>query len=108
MEQTDPVSSRFHSHEVHPLTRSVAGQAIVNRLVENPGRVAQSLSGVAGLSLSVETFVHAERHPDSPLGRAVHFSGDAIQRLFATREPDAEQMKVGAAALEAALAAERG
>ena len=90
------------------LAFSVAGQVIVNRLVENPGRVAQSLSGVAGLSLSVETFVHAERHPDSPLGRAVHFSGDAIQRLFATREPDAEQMKVGAAALEAVLAAERG
>lgn len=89
------------------LVFSVAGQAIVNRLVENPGRIAQSVSGVAGLSLSVETFVHAERHPDSPLGRAVHFSGDAIQRLFATREPDAEQMKVGAAALEAVLAAER-
>lgn len=87
---------------------SVAGQVIVNRLVDSPGRVTQSLSGVAGLSLSVETFVHAERHPDSPLGRAVHFSGDAIQRLFATREPDSEQMKVGAAALDAVLAAERG
>jgi len=90
------------------LVFSVAGQVVVNRLVENPGRVAQSLSGVAGLSLSVETFVHAERHPDSPLGRAVHFSGHEIQRLFATREPDAEQMEVGAAALEAVLAAERG
>lgn len=89
------------------LVFSVAGQLIVNKLVEKPGRVAQSVSGVAGLSLSVETFVHAERHPDSPLGRAVHFSGDAIQRLFATREPDAEQMKVGAAALDAVLEAER-
>ena len=38
----------------------------------------------------------------------MHFSGDAIQRLFATREPDEEQMKVGAAALDAVLAAERG
>lgn len=87
---------------------SIAGQVIVNKLVENPGRVAQSVSGVAGLSLSVETFVHAERHPDSPLGRAVHFSGHEIQRLFATREPDAEQMEVGAAALAAVLEAERG
>ena len=87
---------------------SAAGQLIVNRLLERPGRVAQSLSSVAGLSLSVETFVHAERHPDSPLGRAVHLCGDAIQRLFATREPNAEQMQVGAAALEAVLAAERG
>ena len=90
------------------LVFSVAGQLIVNRLVERPGRLEQSLSGVAGLSLSVETFVHADRHPDSPLGRAVHFGGDAIQRLFATREPTSEQMEIGAAALEAVLAAERG
>jgi uncharacterized protein YqhQ len=38
----------------------------------------------------------------------VHFSGHAIQRLFATREPNAEQMKVGVAALEAVLEAEHG
>ena len=87
---------------------SVAGQLIVNRLIERPGRIAQSAAGLAGVSLSVETFVHAERHPDSPLGRSIHASGDAIQRLFATREPSPEQLEVGVAALEAALAAEQG
>lgn len=87
---------------------SVAGQVLVTRLLENPGRIAQSASGLAGLSLSVETFVHAERHPDSPLGRAIHAIGDAIQRLFATREPNADQLEVGVAALDAALIAERG
>jgi uncharacterized protein YqhQ len=88
------------------LVFSAAGQLLVNRLVERPGRLVQGAAGVAGLSLSVETFVHAEKHPNSPLGRAVHFAGDAIQRLFATREPTAEQMEIGAAAMEAALEAE--
>jgi uncharacterized protein YqhQ len=88
------------------LVFSAAGQLLVNRVVERPGRLVQGAAGVAGLSLSVETFVHAEKHPNSPLGRAVHFAGDAIQRLFATREPTAEQMEIGAAAMEAALEAE--
>ena len=85
---------------------SLAGQILLQRLVENPGRLAQAGSGLAGLSLSVETFVHAEKHPGSPLGRAVHASGDAIQRLLATREPTEEQLEVGVAALAAALEAE--
>lgn len=87
---------------------SAAGQLIVERLLERPGRIARGVSGLLGLSLSVEVFVRAEREPDSPLGRAVHAVGDAIQRLIATREPSAEQLEVGVAALEAVLAAERG
>jgi len=87
---------------------SVATQVVVDRLVESPGRLVRGLSSVVGLSLSVETFVHAEKHPDSALGRAIHASGTAIQRLFATREPSAEQLEVGVAALAAALAAEHG
>lgn len=87
---------------------SLAGQLIVDRLIENPGRVARSISGLAGISLSVETFVHAEKHPDSFAGRAIHASGHTIQRLFATREPSGEQLEVGIAALAAVLQAEAG
>ena len=86
---------------------STLGQLAVETLVEQPGRVARGISGVAGLSLSVEVFVHADKHPDSPLGRAVHWAGDTIQRLFATREPSPEQMEVGIAALAAVLEAEQ-
>ena len=88
------------------LAFSVAGQALLDRAVREPGPLARGASSVAGLSLAVETFAFAERHPGSPLGRAVHASGDTIQRAFATREPSAEQLEVGIAALEAILEAE--
>ena len=87
---------------------SIAGQLTVDRLIEHPGRLARTVSGIAGLSLSVEAFVAAERHPDSPLGRAVHAAGHEIQARFATREPTTEQLDVAIAALDAVLAAERG
>ena len=87
---------------------STIGQLAVDAFVENPGRVARGISGIAGLSLSVEVFVHADKHPGSPIGRAIHWAGDAIQRLFATREPTPQQMEVGVAALAAVLEAEQG
>jgi uncharacterized protein YqhQ len=87
---------------------SAAGQLIVDRLIERPGRLARAVSGLAGLSLAVEVFVAADRHPDSPIGRAVHGAGHAIQSSFATREPTPEQLEVAVAALDAVLAAEQG
>ncbi len=88
------------------LVTSVAGQLVVDRLIDEPGRVARAVSALLGVSLSVELFVYAERRPGSAIGRAIHFAGDAIQRLFATREPTPAQLEVGVAALEAVLAAE--
>lgn len=85
---------------------TVAGQAVMDRLPKQPGPFARWLASVASLSLAVETFAYAERNPDKPLGRAVHFAGDAIQRLFATREPNEAQIEVGIAAMDAILAAE--
>ncbi|HKJ35281.1 MAG TPA: DUF1385 domain-containing protein [Solirubrobacterales bacterium] len=85
---------------------TVAGQAILQRLPNRPGHVAQATVSVASLSLAVETFVYAERNPDSPVGRAVHAGGNSIQRLFATREPNDEQIEVGVAAMDAILEAE--
>jgi uncharacterized protein YqhQ len=85
---------------------TAAGQAILERLPGQPGIATRSLASVGSLSLAVETFALAERHPDSPLGQAVHASGHWIQRLFATREPTAEQIEVGVAAMDAILAAE--
>ena len=85
---------------------TVAGQVILERLPHQPGHIERTVASVASLSLAVETFVFAERNPDSPLGRAIHDGGDAIQRLFATREPNEEQIEVGVAAMDAILEAE--
>jgi uncharacterized protein YqhQ len=111
-EDVDPAQmpkehQRCGSNLIAPmLVTSLAGQIVVDRLIENPGRIARGVSGLLSISLAVELFVLADRHPDSPLGRAIHASGDAIQRLVATREPTPEQLEVGVAALEAVLAAE--
>jgi uncharacterized protein YqhQ len=100
---------RCGSNLIAPLlVFSLAGQLLLERLVAAPGRLGRAAVSLAGLSLSVEVFAYAERNPDSALGRAVHASGDAIQRLFATREPTPEQLEVGIVALDAVLAAESG
>jgi uncharacterized protein YqhQ len=88
------------------LVLSVAGQLVAERMARRPGPLPRALAGLASVSGAVELFAHAERHPDSPLGRAIHAMGDAIQRLFSTREPSAEQLEVGSAALREVLRAE--
>jgi uncharacterized protein YqhQ len=88
------------------LLLSVAGQVLIERLVDEPGPVVRGLAGVAGVGAAVELFVFAERNPDSPIGRAVHGPGHEIQRLVSTREPTPEQLEVGRVALQEVLRAE--
>jgi uncharacterized protein YqhQ len=98
---------RCGSHLVAPLlVLTVAGQLVVERLFESPGRLERSAAGLAAVSLAVELFAWCERNPDSPITAAVRRPGTEIQRLIATREPTPEQMEVGAAALDAILQAE--
>ncbi|MGH2966608.1 MAG: DUF1385 domain-containing protein [Solirubrobacterales bacterium] len=88
------------------LILSTAGQLIVERLFSRPGPVARAVAAVASTSGAVELFAFAERRPDSGLGRAIHAIGHQIQRFVSTREPTAEQLEVGAAALQEVLRAE--
>ncbi len=98
---------RCGSNLVGPmLACSIAGQVLVERLVSDPGPFARGLAALAGIGGAVELFVFAERNPDSPLARAVHGPGFEIQRRFSTREPTAEQLEVGAAALQEVLRVE--
>jgi uncharacterized protein YqhQ len=85
---------------------SVAGQVIVERLLQDPGPLPRAAAGIGGLSGAVEVFAYADRQPGSPLGRAVHSLGHEIQRVVSTREPSAEQLEVGRAALDAILESE--
>jgi len=98
---------RCGSHLIAPLlVLSIAGQLTLERLFERPNRFARLAAAGGAISLAVELFAWCERNPDSPIAAIVRRPGTDIQRLLATREPTAEQMQVGAAALEAILQAE--
>ncbi len=88
------------------LCLSVLGQYAVERAVRRPGPVHRALAGAASASVAVEVFAYADRNPGSVLGRGVHATGRAIQRLLSTREPAPEQLAVGVAAMQALLRAE--
>jgi uncharacterized protein YqhQ len=85
---------------------SVAGTVLLERLVPEPGPVARGLTGLTGGSLAVEMFAWSDRHHGEPLAEAFHTPGREIQRLVATREPSAEQLEVGAAAMAEILRVE--
>src|SRR4051794_3983762 len=100
---------RCGSNLVLPLlVLSVAGQILVERLVRKPGPAVRGLAGLASVSAAVEVFAYAERSPHSAVGRGIHAAGHEIQRILSTREPTAEQLEVGSAALEEILRAETG
>lgn len=119
---TDPAEvpkehRRCGSNLIAPmLALSVAGQTAVELAFDDPGPIARGTASFASVGAAVELFLYAERNPDSGLGRAVHGPGHEIQRLISTREPTAEQLEVGRAALgevlrletEAAATAEHG
>jgi uncharacterized protein YqhQ len=89
------------------LAFSIAGQVLTERFAPEAGPLARGLAALVGVGAAVEMFVFAERHPDSVLGHAVHGPGYEIQRLVSTREPTAEQLEVGVAALDEVLRAEQ-
>jgi uncharacterized protein YqhQ len=51
-------------------------------------------------------FAWSDRNSERALARAFHLPGREIQRIVATREPTAEQLEVGAAALAEILRVE--
>jgi uncharacterized protein YqhQ len=58
--------------------------------------------------VAVEVFAWGERHPNSALTRMLRRPGFEIQRVIGTREPTAEQLEVGEAALAEILRVEGG
>jgi uncharacterized protein YqhQ len=51
-------------------------------------------------------FAWSDRHHGDPLAEEFHAPGREIQRLVATKEPSAEQLQVGVAALAEILRVE--
>lgn len=98
---------RCGSNLIGPLLAfSVAGQVIVEGVLERPGSVARGAASLAATGAAVEVFAFAERKPGAALSRAVHGTGHEIQRLLSTREPTAEQLEVGEAAVRELLRVE--
>jgi len=85
---------------------SAGGTLLLERMVERPSAAARAGIGLGGASLAVEMFAWSDRHHGEPLAEAFHTPGREIQRLVATKEPTAEQLEVGIAALEEILRAE--
>jgi uncharacterized protein YqhQ len=95
---------RCGSNLIAPMVAlSITAQVAVERLFDKPGPAARALAALAAVGGAVELFAYAERHPNSPAGKAIHGPGYEIQRLFSTREPTAAQLEVGAVALNEIL-----
>jgi len=87
---------------------SAGGTLLLERLVERPSPLARAVVGLGGASLAVEMFAWSDRHHGDPLAEAFHTPGREIQRRLATKEPSAEQLEVGRAAMTEILRVESG
>jgi uncharacterized protein YqhQ len=98
---------RCGSNLIGPLLAfSVAGQVIVEGVLERPNSIARGAASLAATGAAVEVFAYAERNPEATISKAVHGAGYEIQRLISTREPTAEQLEVGEAAVRELLRVE--
>jgi uncharacterized protein YqhQ len=98
---------RCGSHLVAPMLAAAAVGNVAARRAGLRGPAAEAAVGVGSAALAVEVFAWSERHPDSALTRLIRVPGHEIQRAVGTREPTAEQLEVGRAALEEILRVER-
>ena len=98
---------RCGSHLMAPmLAANVAGAALLKKLVDRPRPVHGAALSLASVGLAVEVFAWSERHTGSRTAKALRVPGHELQRVLGTREPTAEQLEVGRAALDEILRVE--
>ena len=98
---------RCGSHLMAPLlAANLGGTLLLKSLVEKPRPIHGAAVSVVSLGAAVEVFAWSERHRGSTLSDALQRPGHELQRLLGTREPSAEQLEVGRAALDEILLAE--
>jgi uncharacterized protein YqhQ len=97
---------RCGSHLVAPMLTAAAIGNVAARRAGLRGPAAEAAVGLGSAAAAVEIFVWGERHPDSRVTRLLRRPGHGIQRAFGTREPTAEQLEVGKAALDEILRVE--
>jgi len=100
---------RCGSHLIAPmLAANLAGLALLRHVVARPGPLAGGAVTLASTGVAVELLGWAERHSRSSLARTLRRPGHALQRAIGTREPTADQLEVGEAALAEILRRETG
>jgi uncharacterized protein YqhQ len=97
---------RCGSHLVAPMLTAAALGNVAARRAGLRGPAAEVAVGLGSAAVAVEVFAWGERHPDSALTRLLRRPGHEIQRVVGTREPSAEQLEVGRAALAEILRVE--
>jgi uncharacterized protein YqhQ len=98
---------RCGSHLVTPMLAAAALGNVAVRRAGLRGPAAEAAVGLGSAAVAVEVFAWGERNPDARLTRLLRRPGHEIQRVVGTREPTAEQLEVGAAALEEILRVEQ-
>ena len=98
---------RCGSHLVTPMLAAAALGNVAARRAGLRGPAAEAAVGLGSAAVAVEVFAWGERNPESRLTRLLRRPGHEIQRAVGTREPTAEQLEVGAAALEEILRVEQ-
>jgi uncharacterized protein YqhQ len=104
--QADKEHDRCGSHLVAPMLTAAALGNVAARRAGLRGPAADAAVGLGSAALAVEVFAWGERNPDSRLTRLLRLPGHEIQRAVGTREPTAEQLEVGEAALAEILRVE--
>ena len=98
---------RCGSHLVTPMLAAAALGNVAARRAGLRGPAAEAAVGLGSAAVAVEVFAWGERNPDSRVTRLLRRPGHEIQRAVGTREPTAEQLEVGAAALDEILRVEQ-
>jgi uncharacterized protein YqhQ len=102
----DKEHDRCGSHLVAPMLAAATLGNVAVRRAGLRGPVADAAVGLGSAALAVEVFAWSERHADSRVARLLRRPGQEIQRVIGTREPDADQLDVGRAALAEILRVE--
>jgi uncharacterized protein YqhQ len=89
-----------------PLIATSALGTAVARRAGMRGSAADAAGALGGMAIAVEVFAWSERHAGTKLAKALKRPGYEFQRLVGTREPTAQQLDVGRAALNEILRVE--
>ncbi|HKF79833.1 MAG TPA: DUF1385 domain-containing protein [Thermoleophilaceae bacterium] len=104
--EADKEHERCGSHLVAPMLTAATVGNVAARRAGLRGPAAEAAVGLGSAAVAVEVFAWSERHPDTAAARLLRRPGFEIQRAIGTREPTAEQLQVGRAALAEILRVE--